>query len=81
MIDPSSDFWSDLEETDLGLLGREISREWRGDGVIPPSGRGMFGSLLVEDEPLRRPVHVPGFIVDLRRLPLLPSADLGVGCL
>lgn len=49
--------------------------------MIPLSGTGMHGSLLVEDEPLRRPVHVPGLIVDLRRLPLLPTGDLGVGCL
>lgn len=49
--------------------------------MVPLSGMGMLGSLLAAEEPLRRPVQVPGFIVDLRRLPLRPSGDLGVGCL
>jgi hypothetical protein len=81
-----------LEARDCGLLGRETSRDGKGDGVtarvrsdsqevdwlvIAVSEPAL--ALLLEEPLLNKRSTVPGLIVDLLRLPLRIGASVELG--
>ena len=67
MIESSSDFLSDLEDVDLGLLGADVCREGRSNGVggVDPCCGSCRGSS-VEESRLTDLWHGP-LVVDFLR--------------